>query len=446
MNVRVLLAASQPGVDVACASGMRVADATGRSFALPARTYSVGPGLVVRKHRLQSPVAFYCGGGPLEWDGRAYHGTLVVRSGGGRLAVVDAVDLEDYVRGVIAGEMPFRWPLAALEAQAVAARSYALATLRPGRFFDLYADDRSQVYGGMGMETPSTLYAATQTEGRILTYDGVVATTYFFSTSGGRTANVRDVWPGRGDVPYLQSVADPYDSASPVHAWGPYALSAQVLAARLGVPFGALRVVHNGSERVATVQVGNVVLSGQQVMRLLHLRSTWFNLGELTLTDGRSSVVYGGRVDLAATASGVPGAVLQESTGHGWVTVRRVRSGARLAVAPKAYAMYRLSAGRVRGPEVGVSVAPRVHVQAESAVLLTGQVLPRSRGEVTVSRYVGGGWRVVAHPQLDEHGRFATPLRIRAGGYRIDVAGDGRLAPASRTVRMTTRLLASLHK
>ena len=446
VTVRVLLAASQPSVEVACASGMRVGDATGRTYALPARTYDLGPGLLVHKHRLQSPAAFYCGGGPLEWDGRAYHGTLVVGSGGGALSVIDAVDLEDYVRGVIAGEMPHRWPLAALEAQAVAARSYALATIRPGRRFDLYADDRSQVYGGIGMETPSTLDAATQTEGRILTYDGRVATTYFFSTSGGRTADVRDVWPALGAIPYLRSVSDPYDNGSPVHEWGPFALSAQLLSARLGVPFGPLQVVRNGSDRVSSVRLGGVLLSGTRVMRLLHLRSTWFSLGELTLTDGRSSVVYGGRVDLAATARGVPGAVLQQLTGHGWTTVRRVRSGARIAVAPRAYTVYRLSAGRVRGPEVGVSVAPRVQVQAESSVLLTGSVLPRPRGEVTVSRYAAGGWRVVARPRLDARGVFHTPLRLRAGGYRIDVAGDGRLAPASRTVRVTTRLLAALHK
>src|SRR5581483_3914228 len=244
------LAASQPGAAVACAAGMKVGDATGRTFPLPPKTYDVGPGLLVHKHRLQSPIAFYCSGGPLVWDGRAYHGTLVVWSGGGRLAVVNAVDLEDYARGVIGDEMPHRWPLAALEAQAVAARSYALATLRSRRRFDLFADDRSQVYGGMGAETPGTLYAATQTEGKILMYGGHVATTYFFSTSGGRTADVRDVWPRLGDVPYLRSVPDPYDADSPVHAWGPFSLSPQMLAARLGVPFGAIHVDRNRSQRV----------------------------------------------------------------------------------------------------------------------------------------------------------------------------------------------------
>ena len=446
VTVRVLLAASQPGADVDCAAGMRVGDATGRTYAIPARTYNVGPGLLVRNHRLQSPVAFYCSGGPLTWGGRAYHGTLVVSSGSGRLAVVNAVDLEDYVRGVIGDEMPHRWPLAALEAQAVAARSYALAVMHPGRRFDLYADDRSQVYGGMGAETPGTLYAATQTEGRILTWDGRVARTFFFSTSGGRTADVRDVWPKLGDIPYLRSVPDPYDGDSPVHMWGPFALSPQVLAARLGVPFGALHLVRNRSDRVTSLEVGNVTLSGAEVMQRLRLRSTWFSVGELSLTGVRSSVVYGRSVGLVAGARGIRTAALQKLTGSGWVTLRRVPSGARVTVAPRAYTIYRLTAGHVRGPEVGVEVAPIVRTQLESATLLAGQVLPRPSGVVTVSRFVGGGWRVVARPQLNARGIFRTPLRLRPGGYRIDVAGDARLAPASRTVRVTARLLAALHK
>jgi stage II sporulation protein D len=445
VTVRVLLAASQPGADIACGSGMRVNDASGRTWKLPAKTYDVGPGLVVHKHQLRSPAAFYCDGGPLVWDGRGYHGVLVVSSAGGKVAVVDSVDLEDYVRGVIADEMPHRWPLAALEAQAVAARSYALATLHPAKRFDLFADDRSQVYGGMGAETPGTLYAASQTEGKILTYDGQVATTYFFSTSGGRTADVRDVWPKLGAVPYLRSVSDPYDSASPVHVWG-FALSAQQLAARLGVPFGELHVVRNGDGRVNTLELGNVSLSGVQVMQMLHLRSTWFSFGELSLTGSRASVTYGKRIALVASALDIGGAALQRLTGNGWTTLRHVRSGARVLVEPRAYTVYRLTAGHVRGPEVGVAVAPVVTARLESSTVLAGQVLPRTSGAVTVSRYVAGGWRVVAHPRLDARGVFHTPLRLRAGGYRIDVAGDTRLAAATRTMHVTSRLLASLHK
>jgi len=444
VTVRVLLAASQSSGTVGCASGFRVGDATGRVWKVPAQTYGLGPGLVVPKHRLQSPAAFYCDGAPVEWNGRAYHGVLVVSSGGGKLAVVNSVDLEDYVRGVIGAEMPHRWPLEALEAQAVAARSYALAAMHPGRRFDLFADDRSQVYGGVGAETSGTLYAASQTEGRILTYDGRVATTYFFSTSGGRTADVRDVWPKLGAIPYLRSVRDPYDTASPVHTWG-FALSAQVLAARLGMPFEELHVVRNGSGRVTALELGRVRISGERVMRLLHLRSTWFSFGELSLTGARPAVVYGRRVALVASARGVGGASLEELTASGWRTLRHIRAAGRVWVRPRGYTIYRLTEGRVRGPEVGVAVEPLVRARLASRTLLSGRVEPRPTGVVTVSRFVAGGWKVVARPRLDARGVFHTPLRLRPGGYRIDVAGNARLAPVSRTVRVTSRILASLH-
>lgn len=446
VTVRVLLAASQAGGTVACAAGMRVGDATGRVSRLPPKTYGVGPGLVVHGHRLRSPAAFYCDGAPIEWDGRSYHGVLVVWSSGGKLAVVNAVDLEDYVRDVIGGEMPHRWPLAALEAQSVAARSYALATMHPGRRFDLFADDRSQVYGGVGAETPGTLYAAAQTEGRILTYDGSVATTYFFSTSGGRTANVQDVWPKLGAIPYLRSVPDPYDGASPVHTWGPYVFSAGAFARRLGVPPGRLRLLHDDSGRVTALQVGAVELTGQRVQRVLHLRSTWFDLAELSLTGTHGTVEYGRGADLIASATGVPRAAVQELRGSRWVTLRRLRSYGRVVVRPHAYTIYRLTHGRVRGPEVAIAVAPLVRAQPLTSSLLAGRVVPRSSGAVTVSRLVRGEWRVVARPRLDALGVFRTPLRLRPGGYRIDVAGNSRLASASHTVRVTSRLLASLRR
>jgi hypothetical protein len=181
-------------------------------------------------------------------------------------------------------------------------------------------------------------------------------------------------------------------------------------------------------------------------MRRLHLRSTWFSIGELSLSGARSSVVYGRSVGLVAGARAMGVASLQKLTASGWVTLRRVSAGARLAVAPRAYTIYRLTAGRVRGPEVGVAVEPVVRTQLVSSTLLAGQVLPRPSGAVTVSRFVGGEWRIVARPELNGHGVFHTQLRLRPGGYRIDVAGDARLAPASRKVRVTARLLASLHK
>jgi hypothetical protein len=115
-----------------------------------------------------------------------------------------------------------------------------------------------------------------------------------------------------------------------------------------------------------------------------------------------------------------------------------------VTVEPRADTLYRLSAGSVTGPVVSVGVAPQLEVTAAGVRELVGEVQPVVRGEVTVLRRVGAGWKVVAHPQVDSSGRFSTPLRLRAGRYRVTTAADGRYASASRSLRVTPRLLATL--
>src|SRR6478672_2753181 len=166
-------------------------------------------------------------------DGR-YRGTLEVRAGTfGGLMAVNALSIDDYIRGVIVGEMPTSWPLPALEAQAVVARSYSLTTDAGGAVFDQYPDTRSQMYYGMSRETKGTNQAVDATAGQVVMYGNQVATTYYFSTSGGRTENVENSWPGTAPVPYLKSVDDPYDNLSPRHRWR-FTLSRSKLDAKLG--------------------------------------------------------------------------------------------------------------------------------------------------------------------------------------------------------------------
>ena len=98
-----------------------------------------------------------------------YRGTLQFSPGGGGVQTVNAVGLDDYVRGVVAAEMPSSWAAAALEAQAVAARTYAITTTVGGSGYDLYSDTRSQMYGGVSAETPSTDAAVAATSGQIVT-------------------------------------------------------------------------------------------------------------------------------------------------------------------------------------------------------------------------------------------------------------------------------------
>jgi stage II sporulation protein D len=463
-QVRVLLATAQPRVGVACPGTLRVSDATGRTYALPPASYAVNAALklpvghkrvritgkrhahhesfavVPAKRPLHSPLVFDCPSAPLTWNGRAYHGLLVVRRGGKRLSVVNSVNLDDYVLGVVGGEMPHNWNLAALEAQAVAARSYALATLHPNKRFDLFADTRSQVYGGIGYETPQTNFAVRRTTMKVLTWHGRVATTFFFSTSGGRTADVREVWPQLGAIPYLRSVSDPYDAASPHHTW-------RVVLSGAKLPGdGTLSLVHAQDGRVTAVVIGKRRIPGAAFRRKLGLQSTWFDVGRLALTSEQARVRYGNELTLHAQAVGIPGARLERRIGFGaWKRLKTVTGTETVTVQPQAHTLYRLSVEGVQGPEVAVDVAPQLDVTPAGANVLAGAIEPpTTRGAISVWRQVASGWKLVAHPRLDARGTFHTPLRLQPGNYRVQVADDGRYASARDDVHVTSRLLATL--
>src|SRR6202012_1729980 len=128
---------------------------------------------------------------------------------------------DDYVRGVVAEEMEASWAPAALEAQAIAARTYALTTDVGGRGYSLYGDTRSQMYGGATAETAPTNPAGAATAGQIVTDTGTPAATYFFASSGGETESIQNVWQGASPEPWLVGVPDPYDGAAgdPYHRW-----------------------------------------------------------------------------------------------------------------------------------------------------------------------------------------------------------------------------------
>src|ERR687889_420001 len=138
-------------------------------------------------------------------DGR-YRGAIELRTEGAGITAINVLGLDEYVRGVVAGEMPSSWPLEALKVQAVAARTYALATRKSTGLFDQYPDTRSQVYRGVTGESARSDAAVAQTAGRILTYGGEPAVTYYFSTSGGHTENIEFSFIGPLRKPWLLGV------------------------------------------------------------------------------------------------------------------------------------------------------------------------------------------------------------------------------------------------
>ena len=224
------------------------------------------------------------GGGSVTLSGRgAYRGELLALPSGGGLNAVNRVSIDDYVKGVVPNEVPASWPQDALRAQAVAARSYALATTVDGDGFDLYDDTRSQVYAGKSSELGSTNRAVNASDGEVVKDGGDVAVTYFFSTSGGETENVEHGFPGAERRSYLKGVRDPHDDASPYHRWT-VKLSRSQLEGRLGgLVEGRLRdidAVKTGtSPRIVKARVegsaGSRKVSGPALQSALGLRSTW---------------------------------------------------------------------------------------------------------------------------------------------------------------------------
>jgi SpoIID/LytB domain protein len=457
LRVRVLLARGASSVTVGCATPLRVTDGRRLTRTLPAGTYGVGSRLVfpVRRHRAGFSFGHFalleCDRAPLTFDGREYHGTLSLRSQGGGVSVVNGVPLDTYLRGVVPSESPSHWPLAALEAQAVAARSYAVSELRPSSWYDLVSTTADQVYAGVSAEKPTSDHAVYATLGQVLTWGGQVARTYYSSSSGGRTEAVQDAWPGSAPIPYLRSVPDPYDTYSPHHDWGPYELSAERLASRLGLagPVASVRVDRDDSLRAETAVFrlasgAQVSRSAAAVARSLHLLSTWFSIGELQLSASSTHVLYGSRVTVAARASDAKGALLLQRSPTGvWRTVRRVSRPTEISVQPRANTAFRLVVPGTSGTSLSVAVAPRVRVEALSPRVLAGEISPAPDASVAVWRLVRGRWRVVAHPILDSSGKFRTPLPLKPVDYRVTVAA-GKLAAAQTSLHVTRRLLQSL--
>ena len=453
-QVRVLLASGVRSVAITSKSPFRVRDADGNSYALDAGTYTLGPSLKVRVESsaapkaLDGPLRFIPGRLPLEL-GQAYRGSIQVAVKGGSLQAVNVVGLEDYVRGVISKEVDPGWPIEALKAQAVASRSFAVATRKESGSFDLYADTRSQVYAGVDAEEFSTNAAVQATEAKILTYRGEPAITFFSASTGGKTAAIQDGFPGSKPVPYLVSVPDPYDTVSPFHSWGPYVYDAGYLARRLGLS-GKLqdaRTSRNPSSRVNSVafttSAGQRTLTGGEIRQTLGLRSTWFSIGVLGLDKPAKPFVYGRASPLTGIARAAPNPRIQRLTSGKWVfaaPVERDPDGTfTAAVKAKTKGLYRLASKKVASSPVSVSVAAYVKLDpAASTTSLTGRARPIVAGApVTIQRNTGSGWTKVATAGLDANGRFSADLDVQPASYRARfVPGRGLLAGVSPILRV----------
>jgi stage II sporulation protein D len=216
------------------------------------------------------------------WIGdRWYRGALQVIPDGKGLTAIERVNIEQYLYSVLGAEMSTTFPIEALKAQAVAARTYALyrsqgAAKKP---FDLDSTQDSQVYRGISSEASTTQAAVNATAGQIMTYQGKPILAAFHSASGGHTENVEDIWSS--NVPYLRGVPD-YDLGTPGYEWtksvsrGELSKSLKVSNVR---SISAERLTQYGSVLSLKV-IGNEekTLTGKELRTALKLRSLRFTI------------------------------------------------------------------------------------------------------------------------------------------------------------------------
>jgi stage II sporulation protein D len=367
-TVRVLIGSGATRFSGASRAGSEAPSAKPARKLNPSATYSVrtlATGALALYNQSGKKVGSFIapllvsGPAPLNLAGHgAYRGSLEFRDVSGAVQTVNAVGLDDYVQGVVAAEMPASWAPAALEAQAVAARTYAITSNVGGDGYQLYSDTRSQMYGGVDAETPTTNAAVAATRGQILTYNGVPATTYFFSSSGGYTENIENVWLGATPEPWLKGVPDPYDGVAqnPYHRWSyqmTRAAAARALGSLVKGKFRGIRVTKRGvSPRVVDAEVvgsrGTSPVTGPQLQQLFALPSTYMRfttVSSVTIHRPAPALDIRGHIHPAAfdamDVAGPPtltgfvfpaakGSVvaIQLRKGKRWETVRRLRVGA----------------------------------------------------------------------------------------------------------------------
>ena len=258
------------------------------------------------------------GDGLLSVDGKPYRGEISFTVGDSGLAVINILPMDDYLMGVVPLEMGVRSASdsAAVQAQAVTARSYAYIHLTPNRAYDVTGGTLDQLYGGVAAENAVASQAVEGTHGLVLRYGGRIVNAPYHSTCGGTTAASSEVWRS-ADEPYLRQVSDRipgterfYCDIAPRFAWSRRldartlnAAVTQYLGRYANVPStgpGSVRGVtvasHTLSGRVGTVTVstdrGNFSLRGNDIRYVLHapgdeiLNSTYFSLEQSSASDG----------------------------------------------------------------------------------------------------------------------------------------------------------------
>lgn len=195
-QIRVAVADDISSVTLKASEGLRGQGATGQTR-LVISSGSIGV----------HPVKMSSRGVYIQMNGKSYRGGIEIRKKqNGMLLVVNELDIEDYLKGVVAAEVPHDWNPETLKAQAIASRTYALYQKKTAgsRAYHILATVDSQVYSGRSAEHGATAAALRETEGIVVTYRGDLIPAYYHASCGGHTESAFDLWGI--DAPYLQGV------------------------------------------------------------------------------------------------------------------------------------------------------------------------------------------------------------------------------------------------
>ena len=209
---------------------------------------------VIMGHQFLLPVRI-SGAGLLQHKGRMYRGAFMITP---RAGLLNVIDVEAYLCGVLPAEVGANWHNEALRTQAICARTYVLkqSMNRAEKGYDVVDTDADQVYKGAGVETAKTNQAVASTAGEVLTYGKDLAITYFHSDSGGHTADISDVWGT--NYPYLKGVPEIVNYKSPVSSW-----NAKISAQR--IQNAVKKVTGDDIGEISEVQVSEVDDGGRAV-------------------------------------------------------------------------------------------------------------------------------------------------------------------------------------
>lgn len=227
--------------------------------------------------------------GLVNLNGRNYRGVIEILPGEGKtISCVNELELEQYLYGVVPMEMPYSWPLEALKAQAVASRTYAMYSLSKWekKGFDVCATIRDQSYGGYDAEKSLSNKAVDETKNQYISYDGKPIMALYHADSGGVTENGKDVYGI--ELPYLQSVKDPFEKDSPNSTWSAI-FSVKDISEGIARAIESLGEVQSisvaektSSGRVKMLLIqgtsGTKLLSASELRNILQLKSTFFDI------------------------------------------------------------------------------------------------------------------------------------------------------------------------